>query len=213
MEATREWTDDLLVALIDECGEEAGTRLFRRYGHALPAAYRADWHPRAAVADLVRIEAVRDGGGMALSLYRPLEAHGGALRGKLFRAGAPISLSHVVPMFESMGLQVADERPYEVRPRDGAPTWVYDFGLSDPAGEEVDKRRPRVVGRARRGAHRRRRAGRRGAARRGPRLRARRRRGRTAVGREVAALHFALGARLQLHRLRDRIAALPRDDR
>jgi glutamate dehydrogenase len=29
----------------------------------------------------------------------------------------------------------------------------------------------------------------------------------------VAALHFELGARLHLHWLRDRIAALPRDDR
>jgi len=30
---------------------------------------------------------------------------------------------------------------------------------------------------------------------------------------EVAALHYELGARLHLHWLRDRIAALPRDDR
>ena len=31
-----------------------------------------------------------------------------------------MSLSDVLPMFESLGLTVTDERPYEVTPRDGA---------------------------------------------------------------------------------------------
>ena len=33
-------------------------------------------------------------------------------------------------MFENMGVQVADERPYELKPRDGAAAWIYDFGLT-----------------------------------------------------------------------------------
>src|SRR5260370_27126583 len=28
-----------------------------------------------------------------------------------------------------MGVRVVEERPYEVRPRGGAPVWTYDFGL------------------------------------------------------------------------------------
>jgi glutamate dehydrogenase len=138
VEATHDWTDELRDALIEERGEERGNRLFRRYGHAFPAAYQADWLARSAVADIARIEGLEAGDGLGLSLYHPLEAPAGTLRCKLFRSGAPVLLSDVLPMFENMGLNVADERPYEVRPRDGSPTWIYDFGLSTIGGEELD---------------------------------------------------------------------------
>jgi glutamate dehydrogenase len=138
VEATRDWTDELHDALIDECGEERGNRLFRRYGHAFPTGYRADWLARTAVADIRRMEEVQRGDGLGMSLYRPLEAPGSVLRCKLFRSAAPISLSDVLPMFENMGLKVADERPYEVRPSDGSPIWIYDFGLGYVADGELD---------------------------------------------------------------------------
>jgi glutamate dehydrogenase len=128
-----------LRSLIDERGEERGNDLFRRYRHAFSTGYCADWVARSAVADIERIEQLHAGDGLGMSLYRPLEARGGDLRCKLLRADAPISLSDVLPMFETMGLEVADERPYEIRPRDGAPTWIYDFALTHPDGElEID---------------------------------------------------------------------------
>ena len=138
VEATREWTDDLRTALLDELGEEHGNQLFRRYGRGFPTSYRVDWLARTAVADVRRMEELRGGDGLGLNLYRPLEAARSALRCKLFRCGAPVSLSDVLPMFESMGLEVTDERPYEVRPRDGAPIWIYDFGLAYGAEAELD---------------------------------------------------------------------------
>jgi glutamate dehydrogenase len=138
VEATRSWTDDLYDALIDERGEERGNDLFRCYGQAFPTGYRADWVARSAVGDIERIEQLHDGDGLGMSLYRPLEARGGSLRCKLFRADAPVSLSDVLPVFENMGLNVADERPYEVRPRDGSPTWIYDFGLTYAADGELE---------------------------------------------------------------------------
>jgi glutamate dehydrogenase len=127
--ATRSWKDDLYDALIEEHGEADGNALFRRYGEAFPTAYCADWVARSAVADIARLEALRVGDGLELSLYRPLEAPTGIVRCKLFRSDAPLSLSAVLPMFENMGLSVNDERPYEVRPSDGSASWVYDFGL------------------------------------------------------------------------------------
>jgi glutamate dehydrogenase len=137
-EATRSWTDDLYDALIDERGEERGNDLFRRYGQAFPTGYRADWVARSAVADIERIEQLHERDGLGMSMYRPLEARGGSLRCKLFRADAPVSLSDVLPMFESMGLEVADERPYEIRPREGLPTWIYDFGVTYAADGELE---------------------------------------------------------------------------
>src|ERR671910_2287021 len=54
------------------------------------------------------------------------------------RRGEPVMLSAVLPMFENTGLRVRDERPYEVTPSDGPPTWLYDFGVDYVADGEVD---------------------------------------------------------------------------
>jgi glutamate dehydrogenase len=128
--ATRSWSDDLEEALIDELGEAPGGELFQRYGEAFPAAYRADWVARSALADIVHIEELPDADGLGISLYRPLEAGPRMLRAKLFRAGRPLMLSDVLPLFENMGVEVADERPYPIAPRDGDRVWIYDFGLT-----------------------------------------------------------------------------------
>jgi glutamate dehydrogenase len=128
--ATRSWADDLEEALIDELGEARGGELFQRYGEAFPAAYRADWVARSALSDIVHIEELPESDGLGISLYKPLEAGPRMLRAKLFRAGRPLMLSDVLPLFENMGVQVADERPYPIAPRGGDRVWIYDFGLT-----------------------------------------------------------------------------------
>ncbi len=136
VEATRSWDDELQTVLLEEEGEETGTALFRRYGSAFPAAYREDLHPRSAIADVQRIEALEGEQALDISLYRPLEAAPEVLRCKLYRRGERVSLSDVLPMFESLGLTVSDERPYRISPSDAEAVWIYDFGLL--AGGEVD---------------------------------------------------------------------------
>jgi glutamate dehydrogenase len=130
--ATRSWSDDLEEALLDELGEATGGDLFQRYGDAFPAAYRADWVARSALADIVHIEELPEPDGLGISLYRPLEAGPRMLRAKLFRAGRPLMLSDVLPLFENMGVDVADERPYPIVPRGRDDVWIYDFGLTYP---------------------------------------------------------------------------------
>jgi glutamate dehydrogenase len=137
-EATGSWTDELQEALVEEAGEEQGIALYRRYGNAFPIGYREDWLARSAVADIRRIEQLAEDEQLAVSLYRPLEAPAGSLRCKLYRRGEPATLSEVLPMFESMGLQVRDERPYEIAPSDGPPTWIYDFGVEYGADCAID---------------------------------------------------------------------------
>jgi glutamate dehydrogenase len=129
VEATGSWTDELREALLAEAGEEQGTALYHRYGDAFPVGYRDDWVARSAVVDIRRIEHLAEGEQLAVSLYHPLEAAAGSLRCKLYRRGEPVTLSDVLPMFESMGLRVRDERPHQVTPTDGPPTWIYDFGV------------------------------------------------------------------------------------
>jgi glutamate dehydrogenase len=136
--ATRSWADDLHDALTDEWGEERGNELFRRYGQAFPIPYRADWVARSAVADIGRMEELPLHGGLAVSLYRPLEAAPGSLRCKLLRSGEPAELADVLPVLQNMGLRVVEERPYEIAPVDGPPTWIYDFGLDHAGAGELD---------------------------------------------------------------------------
>jgi glutamate dehydrogenase len=134
--ATRSWADDLEAALIEEHGEERGKALFRRYGDAFPTGYRADWVARSALADIERMESLAVPDGLAMSLYRPLETPT-MLRAKLFRSGGALALSDMLPMFENMGVEVADERPYEVTLSDGALFWIYDFGLTYAGENEL----------------------------------------------------------------------------
>src|SRR5205823_6254827 len=116
----------------------------RVYGEAFPPAYRSDWVARSALVDITRIEELEPGG-IAMTLYRPLEAPEGVLRAKLYRADTPLTLSSMLPLFENMGVQVADERPYEIRRHEGTPVWIYDFGLTYEGDGRLDTEDVRVT--------------------------------------------------------------------
>ncbi|WP_405088895.1 NAD-glutamate dehydrogenase [Microbispora sp. NBC_01389] len=137
---TRSWEDDLTDAINELCPEEDAPALLRRYGVAFPEGYKADFPARTAVADLRRLEALGDEpNAIGMNLYEPYGAAEGERRFKVYRLGAPISLSRVLPLLQRMGVEVVDERPYEID-RDHDPAtkdaWIYDFGLRyTPSGE------------------------------------------------------------------------------
>ncbi|MGW7049383.1 NAD-glutamate dehydrogenase [Streptomyces avermitilis] len=134
VEAARSWADAFAEALNAECGEERAAELLRRYGNAFPEGYKADHTPRAAVADLVHLEKLtRDQSkDFALSLYEPVGAAPSERRFKIYRTGEQVSLSAVLPALNRMGVEVTDERPYELRCSDRTTAWIYDFGLRLP---------------------------------------------------------------------------------
>ncbi len=131
-EASRSWRDDFTQAVNAEYGEEVGTILGRRYLASFPEAYKEDFAARTAAVDLGRLEAIRtdgpDDAGLDLLLYEHLDAGRGEVRLKVYRIGAPLSLSEVLPMLSSMGVEVVDERPYELEGLE-RPSTIYEFGL------------------------------------------------------------------------------------
>jgi glutamate dehydrogenase len=127
-EATRSWADGFAEALTAECGEERAAELSRKYAQAFPDGYRADFTPRSAVADLQHIESL-GAEDFSLSLYEPVGAAPEERRFKIYRTGAPVSLSAVLPVLQRLGVEVVDERPYEMRRSDRSRAWIYDFGL------------------------------------------------------------------------------------
>jgi glutamate dehydrogenase len=127
--ATRSWTDEFTDTLAEKLGEEAVARLARRYKDAFPEAYKEDFPARTAVADLTRLEDLAPENGLGMNLYHPIGGTADERRFKIYRTGAAISLTHVLPILSQMGVEVVDERPYEIA-RAGEPlAYIYDFGL------------------------------------------------------------------------------------
>ncbi|NEY34791.1 NAD-glutamate dehydrogenase [Streptomyces sp. PRKS01-65] len=132
VEAARSWADGFAEALNAEFGEERSAELMRRYGSAFPEGYKADHSPRAAVADLTHLEQLDDERTFALSLYEPVGAGPEERRFKIYQKGGSVSLSAVLPVLSRLGVEVTDERPYELRCGDRRTAWIYDFGLRMP---------------------------------------------------------------------------------
>ena len=129
-DAARSWVDDFTAAVRDEYGEATGVRLGKKYADSFPEAYKEDYPARTGAVDLGRLEAIDDddAAGIALSFYQPMDSDPGEARLKVYRTRSPLSLSEVLPILSTMGVEVVDERPYELTglPR---PSYIYDFGL------------------------------------------------------------------------------------
>ncbi|WP_338772993.1 NAD-glutamate dehydrogenase [Nocardia vulneris] len=133
-EASRTWEDHL--------NDEVSTStmldpaVVQRYAVAFPDAYKEDFEADRALADIVRLEHLRDGG-IDQYLYRNAGSDPGSWRFSLYVGGAGISLSQVLPVLQSLGVEVVDERPYQLElepqpggdPSSGGERWIYDFGL------------------------------------------------------------------------------------
>ncbi len=129
--AARNWSDDLLDELNAAYDPGAARTLHRKYVGAFADGYKDDFPAGEAVADIARLEALQDGNAaMDLALRTPPGARLGERRLKVYRVGAPMTLSSIMPMLRHMGISVTDERPYEAECLAGQPAWIYDFGLT-----------------------------------------------------------------------------------
>ncbi|TQL69687.1 glutamate dehydrogenase (NAD) [Nocardioides albertanoniae] len=132
-QAARSWRDDLVSAVIAQTGEDGAARL----GHlldAFPEAYKEDFDAATGAVDLARLELLsHQGDAVDFSFYKDPESAGG-FRIKIYRTGGALSLSMMLPILSSFGVEVTDERPYDL---DGLgstggqePWFIYDFGLA-----------------------------------------------------------------------------------
>jgi glutamate dehydrogenase len=132
--ATRTWEEDLAESLLQTLGEDEGRAVARRFAKAFPEAYKEDFAAGVAVSDLQHVRALDDpvaAGQLQMSLYREPQSPDDERRLKLFRA-EPVSLTQMLPLFSDLGLEVVDERPYELRVPGREGVHIYDFGLRAP---------------------------------------------------------------------------------
>ncbi|MCD2186884.1 NAD-glutamate dehydrogenase [Actinomycetospora soli] len=135
-EAARTWDDRLRAA--------AGPReraAIAAVGEPFSQAYQEDFPPERGVADLLVLDGLRGPDDLAVRLYRPdgddIDPESGDRRLKLYLVDRRITLSTVLPVLQSLGVEVVDERPYEVRRSDGRPAWINDFGLRMRLGADA----------------------------------------------------------------------------
>ena len=133
-EIARDWADDLRDALVAARGEEAGLDAMRTWGDAFPAAYRTDVDAVTAVGD---IAVLQDRPELAIGL--DLLDDDGTARLTLYRSGAPLALSDVMPVLEHLDIVVLDERPYAVAPAGAGPQWITSFTIRAATGDPLDE--------------------------------------------------------------------------
>ncbi|MBB3039125.1 NAD-glutamate dehydrogenase [Hoyosella altamirensis] len=126
-EATRSW-EDLLADEVARQEPTAHAGRANRHAGAFPQSYKADFEPVRAISDLRRIDRLEPGD-IAIAIYRREGAVDGRWQLSLYLNGESVSLSHVLPVMQSMGVEVLDERPYRLTRSDGAEIWIYDFSL------------------------------------------------------------------------------------
>ncbi|MBJ8346759.1 NAD-glutamate dehydrogenase [Antrihabitans sp. YC2-6] len=127
-QASRTWDD----YLSDEVSQSTSVlpALAQQYADAFPEAYKQDFGPRRALADIERLEGLQEGA-IDLHLYRDDDAEKGHWQFSLYIGGTGVSLSQVLPVLQSLGVEVLDERPYRISLADSE-QWIYDFGIVAP---------------------------------------------------------------------------------
>ncbi|HYH76983.1 MAG TPA: NAD-glutamate dehydrogenase domain-containing protein, partial [Arthrobacter sp.] len=143
--AARSWSEGIAEVLRGQDDDEDAKELAAIWSEAFPASYRVDYEVEEALEDISRFEkygaeAERIAGAPqerpGVHVYLP-EGAGATLeedaRVKLYML-EPKSLSQILPYFHNMGLEVLDERPFEIETSDRRDFFLYDLGLKYPAG-------------------------------------------------------------------------------
>ncbi|HWF28795.1 MAG TPA: NAD-glutamate dehydrogenase [Mycobacterium sp.] len=123
-EAARTWGDRLIGA--------AGTGSVtpddaEHYAAAFSEAYKQAITPGDAIEHIAIINELTDD---SVKLVFSDRGEDGLAQLTWFLGGHSASLSQLLPMLQSMGVVVLEERPFTVTRPDGLPVWIYQFKIS-----------------------------------------------------------------------------------
>ncbi|WP_441346925.1 NAD-glutamate dehydrogenase domain-containing protein [Rhodococcus sp. SGAir0479] len=121
----RSW-DERLLADADPATRERLARLLP----GIPAGYKQDVSPERARVDLDILDELPDGD-VGVRLVPDATARG-THRLTLYVGGRPASLGDLMPLLQSLGAEVLDERPYALVSAAGVACWVYQFTVRYP---------------------------------------------------------------------------------
>ncbi|MCU1572656.1 MAG: glutamate dehydrogenase, partial [Micrococcaceae bacterium] len=146
--AARSWAEGIGQVLREAYPREHAEHLGVKWAEAFPPSYRVAFEVEDALEDIRRFEdydaayqakQAQTQGPVAcppgLAVYLPPDSAelGEDARVKLYLT-EPKSLSQILPYFHNLGLQVLDERPFEIRTGTDREFFLYDLGLKYPDG-------------------------------------------------------------------------------
>jgi glutamate dehydrogenase len=123
-EAARTWGDRLIGAV--KSGS-IGQAEAEHYAAAFPDVYKQAFNPLDAIRDIAIIEELQDN---SVKLVFSEGGEGQTAQLTWYLGGRSASLSELLPMLQSMGVVVLEERPFTVTRPDGLPVWIYQFKIS-----------------------------------------------------------------------------------
>ena len=127
----RSW-DERLLADADPAARERLAALLP----GLPTGYKQDVSPDRARVDLDILAELPDGD-VDVRLVPDATARG-THRLTLYVGGRPASLGDLMPLLQSLGVEVLDERPYALVSPDRTACWVYQFTVRYPIAPDTD---------------------------------------------------------------------------
>ncbi|MGZ6780067.1 MAG: NAD-glutamate dehydrogenase domain-containing protein, partial [Mycobacterium sp.] len=146
-EAARTWGDRLLGAVRTGSIDQAAAE---HYSAAFPDMYKQAVSPEAAIDDIAIIERLQNNS-VKLVFSEGKHARSadnsddGSAQLTWYLGGRSASLSELLPMLQSMGVIVLEERPFTVTRPDGLEVWIYQFKIAvlsdipeEPEGPERD---------------------------------------------------------------------------
>ncbi len=132
-EAARTWGDRLLGAVKTGSIDQAKAE---HYSTAFTEDYKQAVTPHEAINDIAIIEELQDNS-VKLVFSEGADARSaddktadGTAKLIWYLGGRSASLSQLLPMLQSMGVIVLEERPFTVTRADGLAVWIYQFKIS-----------------------------------------------------------------------------------
>ena len=125
-EAARTWGDRLMDAAHTGSIDQS---IAEHYSGALPEVFKQAVTPTEAIDHIEIIEELEDDA-VRLVFRFPEDNEERIAELTWFLGGRSASLSQLLPMLQSMGVVVLDERPFTVVRADGLSVWIYQFRIS-----------------------------------------------------------------------------------
>ncbi len=122
-EAARTWSDRLIGAVATGSVSHADAE---HYATAFSEAYKSAITPADAIEHIAIINELSED---SVKLVFSERGEDGAAQLTWFLGGHAASLSQLLPMLQSMGTVVLEERPFTVIRPDGLPVWIYQFKI------------------------------------------------------------------------------------
>ncbi len=122
-EAARTWGDRLIAATATGTPAHADAE---HYAAAFSEVYKQAVTPEDAIEHIAIINELSDD---SVKLVFSDRGEDGAAQLTWFLGGHTASLSQLLPMLQSMGVVVLEERPFTVTRPDGLPVWIYQFKI------------------------------------------------------------------------------------